>query len=119
MTTSKEKTSKISPILGGTPISTTTTKDAKDSKTSKASKSATPQQSSSKGAPAKAPMKTSDDVWQKRIGAAHKVWSKLSESDLKKSAGEPAKLSELVQTRYSISRSDADKQVKNFIDNRS
>lgn len=118
MTTSKEKTSKISPIVGGTPISTTTTKDAKDSKTSKASKSATPQQSS-KGAPAKAPMKTSDDAWQKRIGAAHKVWSKLSESDLKKSAGEPAKLSELVQTRYSISRSDADKQVKNFIDNRS
>jgi hypothetical protein len=119
MTTSKEKTSKISPIVGGTPISTTTTKDAKDSKTSKASKSATPQQSSSKGAPAQTPMKTSDDAWQKRIGAAHKVWSKLSESDLKKSAGEPAKLSELVQTRYSISRSDADKQVKNFIDNRS
>lgn len=84
----------------------------------KTSKSATPQQSS-KGAPAQAPIKTPDDAWQKRIGAAHKVWSKLSQSDLKKSAGEPAKLSELVQTRYSISRSDADKQVKNFIDNRS
>lgn len=119
MTTSKEKTSKISPIVSGTPISTTTTKDAKDSKTSKASKSATPQQSASKGASVQPQAKTSGDAWQKRIGAAHKVWSKLSESDLKKSAGEPAKLAELVQMRYSISRPDADKQVKNFIDNRS
>lgn len=119
MTTPKDKTSKISPIVGGTPISTTTTKDAKDSKTSKASKSTIPQQSASKGAPAQTPMKTSDDAWQKRIGAAHKVWSKLSESELKKSAGEPAKLSELVQLRYSIARPEADKQVKNFIDNRS
>lgn len=116
MTTFKDKTSKISPIIGGTPISTTTTKDAKDSKTSKA---APPPQSTSKNTAAPAHTKASDEAWQKRIGAAHKVWSKLSESDLKKSAGEPAKLAELVQQRYSISRPDADKQVKNFIDNRS
>ena len=92
MTTSKDKTSKISPIVGFTPVSTTTTKDAKDSKTSKASKSATPQQSTSKGAPAQTQTKASDDAWQKRIGAAHKVWSKLSESDLKKSAGVGARI---------------------------
>lgn len=123
MTTPKDKTSKISPIIGGTPISSTTTKDSKsttkDSKTTKASKSATNPQSAAKGASTQAQTKTSDDAWQKRIGAAHKVWSKLSESELKKSAGEPAKLSELVQLRYSIARPEADKQVKNFIDNRS
>jgi hypothetical protein len=116
MTTPKDKTSKISPIVGGTPISTTTTKDAKDSKVSKA---VTSPQNTNKGISNPVNMKTSDDAWQKRIGAAHKVWSKLSESELKKSAGEPAKLAELVQMRYSISRPDADKQVKNFIDNRS
>jgi uncharacterized protein YjbJ (UPF0337 family) len=62
--------------------------------------------------------KAASDAWQKRVGAAHKVWSKLSESELKNSEGQAAKLAELVQQRYSISRSDADKQVKNFMDNR-
>lgn len=113
MTTSKDKTAKISPSIGGTPISTTTTKDDKSTKTS------TGHQSLTKALSSPQKTKTADDVWQKRIGAAHKVWSKLSESELKKSAGEPAKLSELVQQRYSVSRTDADKQVKNFIDNRS
>lgn len=116
MTTSKDKTSKISSIIAGTPISTTTTKDAK---TTKASKSEAINPSAGKGVSSPLQTKSADDAWQKRVGAAHKVWSKLSESELKKSAGEPAKLSELVQNRYSISRSDADKQVKNFIDNRS
>lgn len=116
MTTSKEKTSKISPIIAGTPISATTTKDTK---TAKAAKSDNSKRSSTKSASSAAPSKTQDDSWQKRIGAAHKVWSKLSESELKKSAGEPGKLAELVQERYSVSRADADKQVKNFIDNRS
>lgn len=119
MTTSKDKTSKISPIIAGTPISTTTTKDAKTTKASQESKAATTKPSTSKGLSSPQQTKSADDAWQKRVGAAHKVWSKLSESELKKSAGEPAKLSELVQNRYSISRSDADKQVKNFIDNRS
>jgi hypothetical protein len=116
MTTSKDKTAKISPIIGGTPISTTTTKDDKSTKTSTPS---TGHQSLTKALSSPQKTKPADDVWQKRIGAAHKVWSKLSESELKKSAGEPAKLSELVQQRYSVSRTDADKQVKNFIDNRS
>lgn len=119
MTTSKDKTTKISPIVGGTPISSTTTKDEKSTKTAKAAKSSTEHQSLTKALSSPQKTKPADDVWQKRIGAAHKVWSKLSESELKKSAGEPAKLSELVQQRYSVSRSDADKQVKNFIDNRS
>lgn len=115
MTTSKDKTAKISPIIAGTPISTTTTKDVK---TSKASTSATTQKTPAKGVTTPQQSKTTDDAWQKRVGAAHKMWSKLSESELKKSAGEPAKLAELVQTRYSISRPEADKQVKKFIDNR-
>jgi hypothetical protein len=114
MATPKDKTSKISPIIGGTPISSSTTKD---SATAKTPKFATNPQNAAKGASTQ--NKTSDDAWQKRISAAHKVWSKLSESELKKSAGEPAKLSELVQLRYSIARPEADKQVKNFIDNRS
>ncbi len=119
MTTSKDKTAKISPIVGGTPISSTTTKDAKSTKTAKTLPPSTEHQSLTKALSSPQKIKPADDVWQKRIGAAHKVWSKLSESELKKSAGEPAKLSELVQQRYSVSRSDADKQVKNFIDNRS
>lgn len=114
MTTSKDKTAKISPIIAGTPITTTTT--TKDPKTTKASTAATTQKSQGMTSPQQ--NKTTDDAWKKRVGAAHKVWSKLSESELKKSAGEPAKLSELVQTRYSISGSEADKQVKKFIDNR-
>lgn len=72
-----------------------------------------------KGSSTPVKAKAAENVWQKRIGAARKVWSKLSESELKKSAGEPDKLAELVQMRYSISRQDADKQVKNFVDNRS
>lgn len=108
MTNSKDKTTKSSTITAAT----------KDPKTTQISKPAA-QLNSVKGLSAPLHTKASDDAWQKRIGAAHKVWSKLSESELKKSAGEPAKLSELVQLRYSISRPDADKQVKNFIDNRS
>lgn len=115
MTTTKDKTSKITPIIAGTPISTTTTNDAK---TTKASKPSATQHTAEKSLSAPLQNKSTDDAWQKRVGAAHKVWSKLSESELKKSAGEPAKLSELVQSRYSLSRSDADKQVKSFIDNR-
>ncbi|CAI3797835.1 hypothetical protein [Rheinheimera sp. MM224] len=110
MTNSNDKTIKSSTITAAV---------TKYPKTTQASKPSTPQLSSVKGISSPLHTKASDDAWQKRIGAAHKVWSKLSESELKKSAGEPAKLAELVQMRYSISRPDADKQVKNFIDNRS
>lgn len=110
MTNSKDKTTKSSTITAAV---------TKDPKITQASKPSTRQLNSVKGISSPLQTKASDDAWQKRIGAAHKVWSKLSESELKKSAGEPAKLAELVQMRYSISRQDADKQVKNFIDNRS
>lgn len=109
MTNSNDKTTKSITITAAT----------KDPKTTQASKPATTQLSSVKGISSPLHTKASDDAWPKRIGAAHKVWSKLSESELKKSAGEPAKLAELVQMRYSITRPEADKQVKNFIDNRS
>jgi len=109
MTTSKEK---ISPIIPGTPVSTTTTTD---SKTTKGSGAGTTKKSSTKGSSDSPQIKTKDDVWQKNIAAAHKVWRELSENELKKSAGDPDKLAELVQTRYSISRSEAEKQVKDFI----
>lgn len=106
MTNPKDKTAKSSAVLVATADRKTATPAVSHLKPVQASASAMKN-------------KTSDDAWQKRVAAAHKVWSKLSESELKKSAGEPAKLAELVQLRYSISRPDADKQVKNFIDNRS
>lgn len=111
MTSSKDKTAKSSPVLVATA--------ATDRKSTAPSTAATSHLKPVQAAASATKTKTSDDAWQKRVAAAHKVWSKLSESELKKSAGEPARLAELVQMRYSISRPDADKQVKNFIDNRS
>ncbi len=107
MTSPTDKSANVTPITAG---ATTVTKQ---DKTAAISPSKT---GSVKGVSAPLQTKAADNAWQKRVGAAHKVWSKLSESELKKSAGEPAKLAELVQLRYSISRPDADKQVKNFID---
>jgi hypothetical protein len=106
MTSPTDKSTNLTPITAG---ATTVTKETKTA--------ASTQPKSGSVKEVSAPLQTTAaDAWQKRLGAAHKVWSKLSESELKKSAGEPAKLAELVQLRYSISRPDADKQVKHFID---
>jgi uncharacterized protein YjbJ (UPF0337 family) len=54
--------------------------------------------------------------WQEQIGAAKTTWSKLTEEELIKSEGNEHKLAGLVQGRYGISRDEANKQVKGFIE---
>jgi len=52
--------------------------------------------------------------WQQLIGPARLRWSKLSEADLLKTAGNEHQLAVLVQGRYDIPRGDAYRQVKSF-----
>lgn len=54
--------------------------------------------------------------WQQQVGAAKIAWGKLTEDELLKSEGHAQKLAGLVQERYAITRDEADKQVKDFID---
>lgn len=54
--------------------------------------------------------------WEQQVGAAKIVWGKLTDDELLKSEGHLQKLAGLVQERYAISRAEADKQVKAFID---
>ena len=54
--------------------------------------------------------------WQQQVGAAKIAWGKLTEDELIKSEGHAQKLAGLVQERYAITRDEADKQVKDFID---
>jgi uncharacterized protein YjbJ (UPF0337 family) len=52
--------------------------------------------------------------WAKNIGAAKLKWEKLSEAELMTSEGQAAKLIELVRDRYTMSRDEADREVKGF-----
>lgn len=113
MTSSKQNITSIS--LASTRTSAASTKVVNQPQTSTAASS---QKSLVNGVTTPQQDKVAEDAWQKRLGAAQKMWTKLSQSELKKSAGAADKLAELVQKRYSISRPDADKQVKKFIDNR-
>lgn len=54
--------------------------------------------------------------WEQQVGAAKVTWGKLTDDELLQSEGHLQKLSGLVQERYAISRAEADKQVKAFID---
>lgn len=63
-------------------------------------------------------MPSSDELrgkWKQQVGAAKIVWGKLTEDELLKSEGQQQKLAGLVQERYAITRDEADKQVKDFI----
>lgn len=53
--------------------------------------------------------------WKQQVGAAKIAWGKLTEDELLKSEGHQEKLAGLVQERYAITRNEADKQVKDFI----
>lgn len=53
--------------------------------------------------------------WKQQVGAAKIAWGKLTEDELLKSEGQLQKLAGLVQERYSITRDEAEKQVKQFI----
>ncbi|MEE1948798.1 CsbD family protein [Pseudomonas alcaligenes] len=54
--------------------------------------------------------------WKQQVGAARIAWGKLTEDELLQSEGQEQKLAGLLQERYAMTRDEADKQVKNFLD---
>ena len=54
--------------------------------------------------------------WKTQIKATQKNWNKLTEEELKKLDGTRGKLTSLVENRYHLSHSEAEKQVKSFFD---
>ena len=54
--------------------------------------------------------------WKQHIGAAKIAWGKLTEDELLKLEGHEQKLAGLVQERYAVTRDEADKQVKAFVE---
>ncbi len=54
--------------------------------------------------------------WQQQVGKAKIAWGKLTEDELLKSEGHDQKLAGLIQERYAITRDEAEKQVKEFLD---
>lgn len=55
-----------------------------------------------------------DEQWKAKIATAKQQWSKLQQEELIGTHGDSEQLSTLVQKRYSMNKSDADKQVKEF-----
>ena len=56
--------------------------------------------------------------WKQQVGSAKIAWGKLTEDELLKSEGHAQKLAGLVQERYAVTRDEADKQVKSFLEKR-
>jgi uncharacterized protein YjbJ (UPF0337 family) len=54
--------------------------------------------------------------WKQQVGNAKIAWGKITEDEFLKSEGQAQKLAGLVQERYAITRDQADKQVKNFLE---
>ena len=54
--------------------------------------------------------------WKRHVGAAKIAWGELTEDELLKAEGRQDKLAGLVMERYAITRDEADKQVKRFLD---
>jgi uncharacterized protein YjbJ (UPF0337 family) len=54
--------------------------------------------------------------WKQQVGSAKVAWGKLTEDELRQSEGHAEKLAGLVQERYAVTREEADKQVKSFLD---
>ena len=64
-------------------------------------------------------MKSIDAIkgqWKQHLGAAKVAWGELTEDELLKAEGRQDKLAGLVQERYAITRDEADRQVKRFLD---
>jgi uncharacterized protein YjbJ (UPF0337 family) len=62
---------------------------------------------------------SSDQVqakWKQQVGSAKIAWGKLTEDELLKSEGHAQRLAGLVQERYAVTRDEADKQVKSFLE---
>ena len=53
--------------------------------------------------------------WQQQVGAAKIAWGKLTEDELLKTEGQEQKLAGLIKERYALTRDEADKQVKSFL----
>lgn len=56
------------------------------------------------------------EKWQAQISSAKTTWSKLTEEELLNSDGHEHKLAGLIQGRYCITRDEANRQVKGFIE---
>jgi len=54
--------------------------------------------------------------WKQQVGAAKIAWGKLTEDELLKLEGQEQKLAGLVQERYAITRDEADRQVRSFVE---
>ncbi|ULQ48016.1 CsbD family protein [Flagellatimonas centrodinii] len=54
--------------------------------------------------------------WKQQMGAAKVAWGKLTDDELLQSEGHVQKLAGLVQERYAVSRDEAEKQVKQFLE---
>lgn len=54
--------------------------------------------------------------WKQQIGAAKIAWGKLTDDELLQTEGHAEKISGLVQERYGVVRSEAETQVKDFLD---
>ncbi|WP_331345158.1 hypothetical protein [Cellvibrio sp. UBA7661] len=55
-------------------------------------------------------------AWSKQVSNAKTMWGKLTDAELLHSNGKAENLSSLIQERYHINSSEADKQVKTFLD---
>lgn len=53
--------------------------------------------------------------WQQQVGAAKIAWGKLTEDELLQTEGQQQKLAGLIKERYALTREEADKQVKSFL----
>ncbi len=58
--------------------------------------------------------KSGKATWRRHIGSARLTWGKLSNGELERIEGDPAKLIVLLLRHYSFDRHEADRQVKNF-----
>jgi len=54
--------------------------------------------------------------WKQHVGSAKIAWGKLTEDELLKSEGHAQRLTGLVEERYAISRDEANRQVKSFME---
>lgn len=52
--------------------------------------------------------------WQQYVGAAKVAWGEITEDELLQLEGQTEKLAGLIHERYSVTREEADSQVKRF-----
>jgi hypothetical protein len=55
------------------------------------------------------------DLWVRRAGYAQAVWNQLTSAELAWANGDAERLAGLVRERYTLSRREAELQVKRFL----